>query len=182
MKKIAVVSALALLLSACVSPVIRKDLMKTGMRNVPPQVLSSNPAAYKGKTIILGGIIAKTTVTREGTIIEAVFVPVDHNGYLKNRIATGRYLAVWPRSSGILDPLIYKPDKLITVAGTFSGTKPGKIGKASYTFPVITAEQIFLWKEPRYYPAYVYPYYGPYWWYPYPYWGPYWGWGYDWWD
>ncbi len=176
--------ALALLVSACVSPVIRKDLLETGMRNVPPQVLATNPAAYKGKVIILGGIIANTTVTAEGTVIEAVFVPVDHNGYLQNTLGTGRYLAIWPKSSGILDPLIYKRNRLITVAGTFTGTRPGKLGKANYVFPVIDAVQIFLWKERQYYPAYAYPYYygpyyGPYWWYGYPY--PYWGWGYYWW-
>ena len=177
------IMALALLVSACASPVIRKDLLQTGMRNVPPDVLTSNPTAYKGKIIILGGIIAKTTVTKAGTVIEAVFVPVDHNGYLKNALGSGRFLAVWPRSEGILDPLIYRQNRLITVAGTFSGAKEGKIGKASYAFPVLNAVQIFLWKASRYYPAYMYypPYYGPYWG-PYygPYWGPGWGWGAGW--
>ncbi|MDA8170759.1 MAG: Slp family lipoprotein [Nitrospiraceae bacterium] len=170
MKKAAPI-IIALLLCSCVSPVIRQEYLKTGARNVGPDILASHPADYKGKTIILGGIIINTTVTDKESTIEALFVPVDQNGYLENTAGPGRYLVVWPRANGILDPLIYRRNRRITVAGTFVGTSEGKIGKASYTFPVIDALQIFLWETPRYYPAYYYPpyyYYGPYW---YPYWG-----------
>ena len=169
---------LLLIISSCVSPVLRPEYLKTGMRNVEPNVLASNPGYYKGKLLVLGGIIANTTVTDTGTTIEALFVRVDDNGYLENETGRGRYLAVWPRENGILDPLIYKKNMRITVAGTFTGVRRGKIGKANYLFPVIDAVQVFLWKTPRYYP-YSYPYYYPY--YYGPYWYPYWGYRYYWW-
>ncbi len=179
-KAVPLIIALALLIAACASPVIRQEYLQTGARNVEPDVLASHPENYKGKLVVLGGIIVNTTVTDKESVVEAIFVPVDDKGYLENAAGPGRFLAIWPRSNGILDPMIYRRNRRITVAGTFVGTRQGKIGKATYTFPVIDALQIFLWKVPRYYPAYYYPpyyYYGPYW-YPY----PYWGYGFYWWD
>ena len=166
----------ALLLSACVGPVIREDLLGEGTRNVPLQAIAANPDAYKGKLFVLGGIIAKTTITDEGTVIEALYVPVDRKGYFKDVPVSGRYLAVWPKANGILDPMLYGRNRRITVAGTFEGMRKGKLGKTSYNFPVFEAVQIHLWKEEAEYPGYYYEpyYYGPYYPYPYyPYYSPY---------
>ncbi len=160
----------ALLLAACAAPVIRKDLLEQGTRNVSLSWLAANPAVSRGKLFILGGIIAKTTVTAEGTVIEALYVPVDKKGRLEKAPGRGRYFAIWPKANGILDPMIYKKGRLITVAGTFEGIRQGKLDKAVYNFPTFEIVQIFIWKEETsYYPYFYYSpyYYGPY--YPYPY-------------
>ncbi len=167
-----------LLLASCASPVIKKDFLERGLRDVPMSRIAEDPGKYKGQMFVLGGVIANTTVTDKGTFIEALFMPVDKKGYFKHEAGTGRFIAFWPRKSGILDPLLYKRYTRVTVAGTLAGTMSGKIGAAAYVFPVIDVSQIFLWSSPRYYypPAYYYyPYYPYDYWYPYPpYGGVYW--------
>jgi outer membrane lipoprotein len=168
-------------LVAC-APVIRKDLMDVGIRNVPLSEVKQNPEFYRGKLFILGGIIAGAKVTEEGSLVEALHVPVDSRGYLTEG-ADGRYLALFPRESGMLDPLIYRKGKRITVAAEFVEIREGKLDESEYAFPLFEIREIYLWEDRAYYyppPYYYYPYY---WWdYPYP-WrgGPYWRYGPFWW-
>ena len=179
MKKAALLFIVMLLLAACAAPVIKKDLLAQGLRNVPISEIAGHPGKYKDRMFVLGGIIANTTVSDKGTFIEALFFPVDDKGYFKNESGMGRFIAFWPRANGILDPLLYRQNRRITVAGTLAGTMKGKIGSASYVFPVIDVLQIHLWSGARYYypPYYYYPYYPYDYWYPYP---PYWGYGFYW--
>ena len=168
---------LVLAVSSCY-PVIRKDLMETGLRDVPLSEVKKDPDVYRGKLFVLGGIIANTKVTPEGSLIEALFVPVDSRGYLREGEADGRYLALFPRESGMLDPVIYRPGKNVTIAGEFIGTRLGRLDEAEYLYPLFVVRQIHLWEERMYYyppPYYYYPY--SWWDYPYPFgWGsPYWG-------
>lgn len=170
MKRVLLATTIAFLLFAsCAAPVIKKDFLERGLRDVPMKQIADHPGNYKGQMFVLGGVIANTTVTDKGTLIEALFMPVDKKGYFKHEAGSGRFMAFWPRKNGILDPLLYRRYNRITVAGTLAGTMRGKIGSASYVFPVIDVSQIFLWSNVRYYyPAYYYyPY--PYdYWYPYP--------------
>ncbi|MEW6117068.1 MAG: Slp family lipoprotein [Nitrospirota bacterium] len=173
------------------APVLRKDLMEQGSINPPLKSMQENPATYKGRLYILGGIIVKTKLVPEGSLVEAVYVPVDSRGDLKSyKYAEGRFLALFPKSAGILEPEIYKKERKITVAGVFEGTRTGKIDEVDYVYPFFTIKQIHLWEEERpYYPYYPYGYYplgypyGPYspFWYDDPFWRhrapyPYWWW------
>ena len=173
----------ALMLSAC-TPVLNRDLMREGERNVPLSQVREHPDTYQGKLFILGGLIVDTRVTDKGSLIEALFVPVSSLGYLKDldQQYGGRFLALFPRTSGMLDPLIYKKGREITLAGTFLENRQGKIYEMEYTYPVFEIKQIYLWDEQRdyymmpgypYYPSYPYSYgwYDP-WWQPYPYYPP----------
>jgi outer membrane lipoprotein len=162
MKKTAIIIIIltVFLLTACGGPVIRKDLLQEGTRKVAITELAAHPGLYKGKLFILGGIIANTTVTDEGSAIEAIYVPVNSEGGLKKIPGLGRYIAVWPKAKGLLDPMIYRRNRLITVAGTFKGLRKGRLYKTIYTFPVFDIEQLHLWKTMPYYAPYYYPYYG----------------------
>jgi len=185
---ISVTIVLLLAVSSC-APVIRKDLMDVGIREAPLSEVKQKPDFYKGKLFILGGIIAHTKVTPEGSLIEALHVSVDSRGYLKGNGQEGRYLALFPKESGMLDPVIYRPGKNITIAGEFIGTRSGKIDETEYVYPFFLIKEIYLWEERIYSyppPYYYYPhYYYPYsWWdYPYPRWwgAPHWGYRPFWW-
>lgn len=180
-----VLMLLTVLLFSC-APVIKRDLMEGAVLNPSFESLKRNPSDSRGKIFILGGIIVETKVTREGSLIEAVHVPVDSMGYLEGveEGSEGRFLALYPRGKGLLDPLIYKPAREITVAGKFEGLREGKIGEMEYLYPVFEIEDVHLWEEPKPYYAVppVYPglYYYPNWWdyprwgYPYPLYRPYW--------
>jgi outer membrane lipoprotein len=164
------------------APVLRQELMEKGIRDVSLSDVRNNPDNYKGRLFILGGIIVNTKLTGEGSQIEAVYIPVDSRGYLRDVEPKGRFLAIMPKASGTLDPLIYRKEREITIAGEFIGVRSGKIDEMEYAYPVFEIQEIYLWRERRDY--YYYPFYPPYWWgYPYPYywydpwwgpWGPYW--------
>ncbi len=177
MRRFILLVAVCMLLFSCVS-VLRKDLMETGIRKFSFADLIGNPELYKGRLFVLGGMIVNTALTREGSQIEAVYVPVDSRGYLENLPgSTVRYLAILPGARGILDPMIYRKNRQITLAGTFTGTQPGKIDSMDYVFPVFQIEQVYLWEErPVAYSPYPWAYPYPYHWgAPVPYgWGPYW--------
>ncbi len=156
---------LVLGLASCTTA-IRQDLMREGARNPSLAMLVRNPQVYEGKLFILGGVIARTTLKAEGSEIEALYAPVDSWGYPQEiGPSSQRFLAVFTRDQGILDPLVYQKNRMVTIAGVFSGTVPGKIDEIDYIFPLFRVVQIYL--EPKrppvvyYYPA---PYAGPPWW------------------
>lgn len=177
--------AVFLALTSC-APVLDKGLMDQGAREFQLSHLTETPEAFKDHLFILGGVIVDTKLTEKGSQIEALFIPVNASGYLRDPSRhQGRFLAVYARSKGILDPLIYKKGREITLAGDFVEVRKGKIDEMEYSYPVFKVRQIHLWEEYRDYPyawPYPYPYYNPYyyrspflydpWGRPYP--GPYW--------
>ncbi len=168
LKKSAFAVTIIILLSAC-APVLREDLMKRGIFDAQLPEIKQHPESYKGKLFILGGIIVKTTITSSGSLIEAIYVPVNSRGYLKDiGGANWRFLAIYPGKE-ILDPMIFREKREITLAGEFIGTRSGKIGEMDYIYPFFEIKEIYLWEEEKdyyrmYYPPGYYPYY-PYWWY-----------------
>jgi outer membrane lipoprotein len=174
MKRVIALGMVSLLLASC-APVLDRQFMREGQRNVSFDQLRSNPDAYKGRLYILGGLIAETRFTEQGSQIEVLAVPVDSHGYLEeHERSSGRFLAVYPKSKALLDPIVYKKGREITLAGVFRETRRGKIDEMEYVYPVFEIRQIYLFEEQQYYDRYPYPYSYPY--YPYPYWyNPYWG-------
>jgi len=181
MKKLCLLILINIFLFSC-APVLTKDLMQKGIYSARLSEIKQDPVANKGKLFILGGIVVKTTVKKEGSLVEAIFVPVDSMGYLKRyRAANERFLAIY-RSKEILDPLIYREQREITLAGEFVEIRKGTIGEMEYDYPFFEIKEIYLWEEyketgyypPPYYPAPYYRYryspfydYYPYypWWY-----------------
>jgi len=174
-KKIIVLAVAALITASCAS-VIPKELMEKGIRSFSFNDVLAKPQAYQGQLFVLGGIVVATTVTDEGSLVEALYVPVDSYGYLRDiKGQTTRFLAAYPKGKGVLDPVIFRRNRQITIAGTFNGLKSGKIDQMDYLFPEFTIIEIHLWEE---LPQVVYvPRYAPYGWGPYgsPYWDPFWG-------
>jgi len=165
---------IALILSLTVfscAPVLRKDIMDAALRDVPLSDLKQNPEKYKGRLFVLGGIIVNTKVTGEGSLIEALYVPVDSRGYLKEiGISYGRFYALLAKESGLLDPMIFRREREITFAGEFLGIRQGKIDEMDYGYPFFQIKELYLWEERIicYVPS---PYYDPYlFWWDYPYW------------
>lgn len=162
---------LSIILFSC-APILNREYMREGSREVSFQLLTENPDKYQGRLFIFGGVIVQTRVTAAGAQIEAMHVPVDSSGYFKEQgNSEGRFLAVLPGDGLILDPEIYYRGRRITLAGRFVELRKGRIDEIEYAYPVFTIQQIYLWPEEKlYYPA---PYYYDPWFYPYPYyWGP----------
>jgi outer membrane lipoprotein len=166
MRRLHIIALAVLVLAGC-SPVLNRQFMDQGARDFQLGHLVETPEVFKDHLFILGGVIVDTRLTGTGSQIEALYVPVNSLGDLKDTGRyEGRFLAIYSRSKGFLDPLIYKKGREITVAGDFVGVRKGKIDEMEYMYPVFEIRQIYLWEEYRQYPyGWSYPYYYPY--YPY---------------
>jgi len=156
-------------LSSCGS-VLRKDLLQTGVTNFSLDDLVTNPDVHRGTLFVLGGTILHTTPDINGTLIDAVYIPVNASGYLKRREPDGRFIALYPWNEGEIDPARGYANVQITLAGVFTGIRAATDGETTYTLPVFRIEQIYVWPTDSYYTSY-YLSIGC----PGPYWGPYWG-------
>ena len=160
--------------------VLSKDMFIQGTINEDLSELKNDPESNKGRLFIFGGIIVKTSATRDGSLIEAIFVPVNSRGYLRGqRESKGRFLALY-KSNEVLDPLIYKENREITLAGEFIEMRKGLIEEMEYSYPFFEIKEIYLWEEIKerdyYYYYFPPPYYPPWyfrhriydpWWYYY---------------
>ena len=133
-----------------------------------------NPDAYRGKTVIWGGIILDTINEEDATLIKVLETPLDYEGMPTGReYSRGRFLA---RIPGYADREVYLPDSLLTVAGEISGKEVLPEGEIQYTYPVLLVKEKYLWVPYR--PPYAYgppavPFwygYPPGYWYGYPPW------------
>ncbi len=160
------------MLSSC-APVLNRDFMSSGIYNIPPSLIIEDQARFSGELFILGGVIVDTKVTADGSLVEAIFVPVNSLGYLKDTgVSDGRFLALYPKEKGLLDPLIFLKEREITVAGEFKGTRSGRIDEMEYTYPLFEIKDIYLWEERRDY--YIAPPFYPFWDYPIMFYDPWW--------
>jgi outer membrane lipoprotein len=130
-----------------------------------------NPEAALGRLVIWGGRIIETTNEGDGTtVIKVLQTPLDSSGFPQDEESSeGRFLVRVPR---YLDPEVYQKSRKITVAGEISGKETRPLGEMEYTYPVISARELHLWKNPTQYPGpFVYDhwYWGPY---PYPFYLP----------
>ena len=163
-----------LIMSQCIlscAHVISDDFRSKAAQDVSFHLLIRNTAAYMHGLFIFGGTIVETKNTTEGTEIEVLQNPLDRLGHVTDSdISEGRFII---RSQEYLDPLIYRKEREITVAGILTGSRKRPLGEIEYTYPVFDAEEIYLFKEERYYPyPNLYPYgydqyYYPPFYYPY---------------
>jgi outer membrane lipoprotein len=151
------------------APVLRHEIMNMAIRDISFSDINKNPEQFKGKLFVLGGIIVDTKGTPEGSMIEAIYVPVDSRGYLKGvGKSHNRFFALFPKENGFLDPLIFYRNREITFAGEFTEVREGKIDEMDYLYPLFTIKEFYLWPETSryyiYYEPFPYRWYYPYWW------------------
>lgn len=171
-KGIIVFSCLLGLLVGC-APVISPEVMNRVEQGLTYGVLTADPEAYQGKMVLWGGVIAQATPKTGETELEIVQKNLTGNYRPEDGdVSLGRFLVIYP---GFLDPDIYKADRQVTVAGEVKGSEVRKLGEADYRYPVITAQELYLWPQPR--PQMAYPGWGfyPYYYFAPYYFGPYYG-------
>lgn len=168
MRKKFILLAFGVLFLVSCAPVLSREYMKEGERRVSFEALRENTGAYKGRLYIMGGVIIDARFVSAGSEIEAMHVPVDRYGYFEYRgESEGRFLAMLPKEGKMLDPIVYREGRRVTLAGEFIGTEKGTIDEMEYVYPVFKIRQIYLWPAEVYY-AYPSYYYDP-WFYPFPY-------------
>lgn len=130
--------ALLLMLTACAAP-----LKLEGVNRAinPAMVTAEHP--YAGAKVVWGGMIIKTEPLQQQTQIEVLAFPVDSSGEPDRQTASqGRFLIL---HKGFLEPTDFAPGRWLSVVGIIGQAQTGSVGEASYRFPVIQPEQLYLW-------------------------------------
>ncbi len=163
------------LVAAC-APAISPQLRQQVDRGLSFAQLTADPDSYRGKMVLLGGVIVQTVPKPGVTEIEILQKPLDYwDEPVDGDRSGGRFLV---QAEGFHDPAIYRADRKITVVGEVAGSEVRKLEALDYRYPVIQAKAVKLWPRPfpsppPGYPGYYrwdWPYYwgpwwfGPYWW------------------
>jgi len=174
MKTLALSALSLLLLTGCVH-VFSDQTERLVDKTISFEQIKQNPKAYMDRYVKLGGIIASTKNTKEGSQVAVVQFNLGCDDFPYEQHATGgRFLAVTPN---YLDSMVYRTGRPVAVIGQVKGEKVLPLGEITYTYPVIAITEIHVWKQSEQFP---YPaYYGdPYFygpgppWYPYGWYGP----------
>ncbi|MGD0918305.1 MAG: Slp family lipoprotein [Thermodesulfobacteriota bacterium] len=155
---------LSVLVLSC-APAISPKLMAKVDSSLTFGKVLQDPDACKGKTVLWGGKVIQVLPQDETTFIEILQMPLGWRGKPEEAYASeGKFLISITES---LDFSQFDRGKKITVAGEIQGTaqqeKIESLSEGDYRYPVISTEEIHLWKD------YLYPYSDPQ---PYP--GRYW--------
>ena len=135
--------ALITLLLGCAST---PDFDTTAVdKSLTPQSVIAEPSISLGKIALWGGTILDTRNLKESTQIEVLAYPLDsfHRPMQEER-PLGRFII---QHQGFLEPTTYAQGRLLSVLGSVSGSYSGKIGESSYTYPVISTQQLHLWSQ-----------------------------------
>lgn len=131
-----------LLCTACVS-VPEKLVLPDNTNTVT--FTNAKSEAVIGQKARWGGVIAAVKNNADTTMLEIVNFPLTANLRPKKGDNTlGRFRLYF---NGLLDPIIYKQGRSITVVGTVSALESGKIGEHEYQFPVLKDASVHLWKK-----------------------------------
>ncbi len=176
-----VVLAAAFWLAGCVT--VPDAVQGSVDESVTLNVVRLDESIIRGQPVRWGGLVAAVQNKEGQSWIEIVDQPLDETGRpVGGDVSGGRFIAI---VQGMVDPLIAKTGREITVMGSLQPVIEGKINEQPYRYPVIAVSGYHLWQQQRdYHPdGHVHGqiwiqsgYWSPYWYAPpYPYypWRPY---------
>ena len=136
---------LLLLLAACTHLISEKSLDRAD-RSVSFAELRKNPDAFRGKFVILGGLVTAVRQNREGVQLEVVEYPVDSEEMPEVTAESGgRFLVNLPPNLGYAT---FKPGVLVTMAGEVVGKEVRSLDKMEYSYPVLVVKEIHIIVQP----------------------------------
>lgn len=138
-RTIMAVLATMLLLSGC-AHVMSEANLKLVDQSIRYADLKANPEALVGKTVLVGGIIAGVESSGDVAMLEVAQLELFKNEVPNEESRSGgRFLAI---STELIDPVIYRTGKLVTIIGEVKGKKILKIDGADYPYPLIAVKEL----------------------------------------
>lgn len=132
-----------LLLSGC-AHVMSEANLKLADQSIRYADLSGNPDAYVGKIVLVGGIVAGVKSSGDVAMLEVTQLDLLKNGVPdEDSRSGGRFLAL---SSDLVDPMIYRTGKLVTIIGEVKGRKVQKLESVDYPYPLISVKELRLFR------------------------------------
>ena len=143
MKIFLLLVSLMALLGGC-AHVMSEAGLKLADRSLVYADLKKNPEMLAGKTVLIGGIIAGTQSSGDVIMLEVAQLELFNNGVPdESSPSGGRFLAV---SSELIDPVIYRPGKLVTIIGEIRGKKVQKLESVDYPYPLLSIKELRLFR------------------------------------
>jgi outer membrane lipoprotein len=138
-KRLIMVLPILLILTGC-AHWISEQSRELADRRVIFSHLSETPDAYRGKYVMLGGVVAAVKRGRDGTQLEVI----QHNIVSRDLPdvsvpSGGRFLATTPE---FLDPERYGPGTLVTLVGKVTGREVHELQGREYFYPVVAITEI----------------------------------------
>lgn len=114
-------------------------------KSITPQTAVSDTSVAQGREVLWGGVIVNSSNLADSTQIEILAYPLDDRQRPDtDRGPIGRFIATRP---GYLETADYATGRLVTVRGKLEDKVVGRIGDASYTYPVVRFEDSQLWQR-----------------------------------
>lgn len=114
---------------------------------ITPQQAATNIGQVQNKTIAWGGIIVAAKNLSSQTQLEVLSFPLDEYGRPDRAAkAGGRFIAL---HDGYLELANYAEGRLVSMMGLATETRTGSVGEASYVYPVLRINSLFLWPTPE---------------------------------
>ncbi len=139
--------------------------------------LLASPREYTGRVVVLGGYILDLQNEPDCRVLTVIQAPLDWRERPKSRdLSQGRFFVT---TSKFLDPELYVKGRRITVGGRVAGVREQSLDGARFRFPVVGAQELYLWPKKTHLVGPCYPCYEPWygrrypWGYSDPWWGPY---------
>lgn len=131
-----------LLLTACAaSPKVASD----AERGITPQQAAGMEINPSATPLQWGGVIVETRNLSESSELQVLAYPLKSNGRPDvSESPTGRFIVQQP---GYLEGVDYRKGRQVTATGNLTTKRAGKVGEATYTFPVLGADELVLWPE-----------------------------------
>ncbi len=137
--------ALALIALAGCAGVISKPVAQQANPEAELSAVLKTPDAFLGEMVLWSGRIISTKPLEEGTLIEVLQISSDRNRRPPQSDKTeGRFLALNP---GFLDPLVYKADREITLAGRIREMRTQPLGEIQYSYPLVDVVELHIWPQ-----------------------------------
>jgi outer membrane lipoprotein len=138
------VVSVVLIVTGC-AHVISEEMRRQVAPELTFKEVTKEPMRYQGKVVLWGGVIVKCTNTEEGTLIEVRETALGFRGKPEDiDVSPGRFLVLHPE---YLDCRIYDKGRKITVVGEISGQKTLPLDEIDYTYALISAKEMHLWKQ-----------------------------------
>ena len=142
LQKLLTLCVLSVLAACATTPVF--DTQGVDESLTPAQVLDL-AGQVSGQTVLWGGSILDVQNLTEYTQLEVLAFPLHSSQRPLHKLQpSGRFLL---RQQGFLEPAVYRVGKSITALGEIAGIEEGKVGEASYRYPIVNTRQIQLWSK-----------------------------------
>jgi outer membrane lipoprotein len=146
-------TAVLMAICGCAYP-ISQEMRAQANPDLTYPVVARDPLAYKGATVIWGGVVLRVQNNPGQTELTILETPLDFWGRPQGSdYGRGRFIA---RVAKYLDPEVYGDKNRVVLAGEIVGEKIRPIDEIQYRYPAVRASELHLFPaydyRSRYYP------------------------------